>query len=207
MNFYPRILTDSITKLQEQVSAAASTGDTAIVHIDIIDGYFADNVTITPLDLTQIDFGDLQIDLHLIVEEPMDFVHEIIGVEEYLPIRGIIAQVERMSFQEEFLQEVRKHRWKAGLSLDLYTPVSAVDASSWDNLDIIQLMTAEAGTEMQTFNKNALEKITTIRGKTIERLEVLFDGGITQEHIQLIENKDGDSVTVDSEVEYSTHSS
>jgi pentose-5-phosphate-3-epimerase len=198
MNLYPGILTDSLEELQEQISVASDSSDVSVVHVDIIDGYFTDTLTISPLDLTQIEFGDLQIDFHLSVEEPMDFVHEIIGIKDYLPIRAIIAQVERMSFQEEFLAEVKRYQWKAGLSLNLHTPVSAIDASSWSELDIAQVMTIETGSQGKEFNALALQKIPLIRAKSLEAIELIVDGGVKENHIEQLEELDVESIVVGS---------
>lgn len=198
MNLYPGILTASLEDFQEQVSVTSDSSDISVVHVDIIDGYFTDALTLSPLDLTQIDFSNLEIDFHLSVEEPMDFVHEIIGIKDYLPIRSIIAQVERMSFQEEYLAEVKRHQWKAGLSLNLHTPVSAIDATSWSNLDIIQVMTIETGSQGQEFNALALQKIPVIREKSPEALELIVDGGVKEDHIEQLEELGVDSIIVGS---------
>ncbi|MBU0576254.1 hypothetical protein KJ654_01155, partial [Patescibacteria group bacterium] len=146
----------------------------------------------------QIDYGDLQLDLHLMTEEPMDFVREIVALKEYLPVRAVIAQVERMSHQGEFLAEIKKYSWKAGLSLDLYTPVEAIDPESWQDLDIVQLMTIRAGFQSQEFKQNALEKLVEIRQLAKSDVEIIVDGGVKIEYIELLAEAEVDGVTVGS---------
>ncbi|MBU0579346.1 hypothetical protein KKE34_03960 [Patescibacteria group bacterium] len=199
MNLYPSILTSSLIEFKKQLTWIAQSQVVEVIQIDIIDGYFADNFTLTPSDLIQVDYGELRLDFHLMTQEPIDFVQEMVPLKEHLPVRAIIAQVERMSSQGEFFQEVKKHTWKAGLSLDLYTPVEAIDPESWPELDIVQLMTIKYGFQGQEFNQNALEKITEIRQQLINHdLEIIIDGGVKKEQLnQLLKNKIG-GVTVGS---------
>lgn len=198
MNLYPSILTESLVELEEQVTATSQSKDVSVVQIDIIDGFFADNVTISPLDLTQVDFDNLKIDFHLLVEEPMDFVLEIVGIKDYVPIRSIIAQVERMSQQGDFVREVLTNEWRVGVSLDLHTPVSAIDDESWDYLQIVQLMTIEAGFQGLEFHHSALGKISEIRNKSRYPVEIIVDGGVKAEHIPLLTQAGVDGVVVGS---------
>lgn len=184
MKIYPSILTDSIEVVQKQLDLVAGIDEVETVQIDMIDGFFADNLTVTPLDLVEIEFGDVTVDLHLMVDEPLDFVFEAIAIKNVLPIRAMIAQVERMSFQSEYIQEIKRRGWKVGLSLDLYTPAEAIDVASWDHLDIVQLMTVNAGFQDQQFQAQALKKIAELK-PFIEaqgrEIEVIVDGGVKEE--------------------------
>ena len=189
MNLYPSILTNSISEYQQQLSLAMASGVIEVIQVDVIDGHFADNLTLSPLDLVGLDHGDLELDFHLMTEEPMDFVHELILTKEDLPIRAVISQVERMSSPQNYLTEIKTQGWKIGFSLDLYTPVSAIDEDVWPDLDIVQLMTIEAGFQGQKFNKNALEKITQIKKLAKKELEIIVDGGVKAEHASLLAEK------------------
>ena len=205
MNLYPSILTDSIEKVQEQLDLVKEINGISTVQIDIIDGFFADNLTVTPLDLVGLDFGDLKIDLHLMVEEPMDTFLEIEGLASKLPIRAVIAQIERMTFQEDFLSEVKRRNWLAGLSLDLYTPFDSLDKnkSCLQYLDIIQIMSIEAGFQNQKFNDLALGKIkeaNLLRNNQGKDWEILVDGGVKLGNIEKIIKVGVTGVAVGSEL-------
>lgn len=201
MNVYPAILTDSLEEVAQQVATSASNISVETVQVDIIDSFFADNITVFPGDLAAIDFKNLTVDLHLMTQEPMDFVHEIKDVSDVLPVRAVLAQIEQMSSQTAFLQEVKKHNWKAGLSLNLYTPLESIDDEAWEYIDIIQVMTIKAGSQGQAFNPSALDLVSEINEK-IEQLgldiDVLVDGGVNLDTIDLVESHGIDGVAVGS---------
>lgn len=182
MKLLPAILTDSITTLQSQVELVRESPLIETIHIDVIDGLFADNLTVTPVDLIATEFAPLTLDFHLMTEEPMDYVYELGGVKEYLPIRRVYGQVERMSFQADFLQEVRVNGWEGGLALDLFTPLDAIDDDVWQNLSALLLMSVEAGQQGETFHDSIFAKIKEV-SEHVEKsssLSIVLDGGIKQ---------------------------
>lgn len=184
MNIYPAILTDSRDLVQNQLDLVKAHPEFTCVQIDIIDGFFADNVTVSPMDLATMDFGSLTCDLHLMVDEPLDFVFEATALKEYVPVRAVTAQIERMSWQSEYLQEVRRSGWKIGLSLDIYTPLEAIDEDSWSSLDIIQIMGNKAGEQGHDLHPLAWEKLTELKTLLRDRSlspEVILDIGVRPE--------------------------
>lgn len=201
MTVYPALLSDSISELQTQLDRLQSIEQISCVQIDVIDGYFADNITITPSDLPDLDFGRLQFDLHLMVLDPQDFLHEVIARADELPVRAVLAQVERMHHQAAFLESVRKQTWTAGLSLDRFTPVEAIDEDSWQHLDMLQVMGVEAGFQGQDFSPGVLETVSELqalmRKKKVE-LELLIDGGVSMSTIHQIQAAGVESVAVGS---------
>lgn len=181
MNIYPAILTDELGVAQKQLVLCEESGLVQTVQIDIIDGYFADNITITPGSLFDLHLGELELDFHLMTQEPIDYVYELADYKEELPVRAVIAQVEQMSNQELFVEEVRRNNWNAGLSLNIHTPLSAIETQIWDRIQIVQLMSITAGAQGQKFNELVFEKITQLREMmTLKdlKLEIIVDGGV-----------------------------
>jgi ribulose-phosphate 3-epimerase len=201
MTVYPAILSDSSEVVAQQLELAQFSDDVETVQIDIIDGWFADNVTVTPTDLVGLDFGELTLDLHLMTEEPLDFVYEARDSKKDLPIRAIIAQVEHMSNQADFIKDVRNQEWKVGLSLNLFTPIDAIDLESWEYLDAVQVMGIEAGFQGQTFHPTALDTIREVAKKVgqLDRpIELIVDGGVTLELLGRLQELGVSSVAVGS---------
>lgn len=201
MKLYPSILTGSVTEAQEQVVWASSFDQIRTVQVDIIDGQFVDNETVTPTDLIEVDFGELSIDLHLLTEEPLDYVYETIEHKDAFTARSIIGQVERMSSQEDFVNTVKKNEWQVGLSLDLFTPFDAIEEASWAQLDIVQLMSIEAGFQGKEFHPTAFEKIrqlVALRKSLGRKFEIIIDGGVKPALLSKLEKAGVDSVVVGS---------
>lgn len=200
---YPSILTDTLNELQHQLILVKDVPGIEVFQIDIVDGHFADNLTLGPAALIEADFGQEKIDLHLMVEEPLDYVFETIEVQDVLPVRAVIAQVERMSHQAPLLEEIKKHEWLAGLSLDLFTPLEAIEASAWAELDIVQLMSIEAGFQGQEFHSSVFPKLAELlqeleRRQLRDKIEIIIDGGVKPENLEAIYQAGADSVTVGS---------
>ncbi len=184
MNIYPAILSDNINQVQQQLNLVKDLKQISVVQIDIIDGFYADNMTVTPVDLVNLDFGELKVDFHLMVEEPLDYVREIIDYQDDLPVRAVLAQIERMSHQDEYLKELKKNKLKAGVSLDLPTPISALNQTILKDIDIVQLMSINAGFQGQKFDSRVFEKIKQVRAQDQLQCEIIVDGGVKFEEAE-----------------------
>lgn len=206
MNIYPAILTDSLPTLVAQVAAVKDHPEVNRVHIDIIDGQFAEFLTVSPLDLTVVEFDQLGVDLHLMVEEPMDSVFECEAVHQFLPIKRVIGQVERMSHQADFLHQVHRNGWEAWLGVDLFTDVETIDADAWPELDGVLLMGVEAGQQQSSFNPYVFQQLTAVRQQhpRAAKLPVLLDGGVKVTNLRQILAQGVDHVAVGSALWQST---
>ena len=203
MKVYPSILSGDHQKVQEQLGLAQGFAGCTVVQIDVLDGIFADNLTLSPFDFAGHDFGNLKLDFHLMIEEPLDAVYELKDVKSYLPVRAVIGQVEKMSHQAHFLEEVKKEEWLPGLSLNLHTPLEAVDENSWEMVKVVQLMSIEAGFQGQQFVPMTLEKIEELAALRLDKslqFEILVDGGVKPELIDELKAVGADGVAVGSAI-------
>lgn len=203
LNVYPAILTDSVQEAQQQIMAIASIPKIRTVQVDVIDGFFVENVTITPSDLPEVDFGELSCDLHLMTEEPLDFVYEALDNKDEIPVRAVIGQVERMSKQVDFLKKVKAEGWVPGLSLDVYTPLNYIEEEAWEQLEVVQLMGIEAGYQGQSFKTITFEKIKELSNLTQEKersIEICIDGGITYDIADDVFDAGATSIAVGSSI-------
>lgn len=202
MKIFPALLSDSREEIQQQVNRVLhELPDNGIetVQVDIIDGKFADNLTVTPTDVTGVEWGDLTIDFHLMTEEPLDYVYELIDIKDHLPVRSVIAQVERMTNISHFLEDVQKNGWLPGVSLDIFTPLDTLEADDLRFIKIIQVMGIEAGFQGQSFNPLALDKIRQLSKacQTLE-IELIVDGGVNADSIEVIAKAGATGVAVGS---------
>ena len=198
INFYPTVITDSIDEARDKLYRCSQSDEVSIAQVDVIDGQFADNITITPTDVAQWKIENLELDFHIMTVEPINEVYELLAFKNMIPVRGVIAQIERMSSVEDYVQEVKKQGWSVGLSLDLFTPVSAIEEHIWEDLDIVQVMANEAG-HSGPFDSRALEKLTQVdqKRKSLDNeIELVVDIGVSPENIRKIVEAGADSVAV-----------
>lgn len=145
------------------------------VHIDIGDGLFSDLLTIAPADLQEIDTAKMKMDIHLLVDDPMEWVEECVALN---PVR-LIGQIERMGSQAIFLDSVTNYGIKGGLALRIDTPIEEIEKECLAKTSLILLLAIPAGTTGSPFDSRVITKIKELR-KTYHG-DILIDGGINKE--------------------------
>ncbi len=187
MQIVPAILESEIGAVAEKISIVQKDNHFNVIQIDIADGQLVENLTVTPLDLSLLDFGSLKLDFHLMTEDPLDYVWELAAQEPSLPVRAVFGQVERMSDQNAFLKAVRERGWTTGLALDLETPIDSIKESSWEQIDEILLLAVPMGSQGQTFDSEVLIKIAELKEEIKTRklkIKINVDGGIKPEQLK-----------------------
>lgn len=145
------------------------------VHIDIGDGLFSDLLTIAPADLQQFDLTNMKMDLHLLVDDPTEWIEESVALK---PAR-LIAQIERMGPQKLFLEQVESYGGEGGLALKIETPIGEIEKASLEKCQTILLLCVPAGTSGSKFDRRVIEKIEQLR--KIYSGSILIDGGVDAE--------------------------
>lgn len=175
----PSILTKDPDEAVEMIKRC--DGVVQRVQIDVVDGIFANNVTVKPWELKNLNVF-LGLDFHLMVNEPIDWVERCLGVGA----DRIIGQIEMMSSQIDFVKKVEEKNLRLGLAIDLDTSVSKIDESLFEKLDVILVMSVKAGFGNQKFEIRALDKIkelNAIRVKNKTPFRICIDGGETEDVI------------------------
>ncbi len=201
MLIFPAILTDSGNTLRQQLAVVQESGLFQTVQVDIIDGYFTDSITVTPADLADCDWGDLNVDIHLMTVDPIDYVYELIEFKKQIPVRSVITQVEKMSAQQAFITEVRKHDWLVGFSLDLFTTLEAIEHAVRPQLDIVQVMGNEAGQQGLPLHKRALvtiQELSAAAQANDYQWDILCDIGVNRDTLKQVETAGATGASVGS---------
>ncbi len=189
----PALLETQVEAIQDKLNIVATSGNFEAVQIDVIDGELLPNLTVSPYDLVGLDFGSLKVDFHLMTNEPLDYIWEIAAQGSSLPVRTVYGQIEHMGDQSAFLAAARQCHFRAGLALDLDTPLDSLDEASWASLDEVLLMSVPMGAQGQTFDPNIFFKIDDFHQELAARnlkIKLLIDGGIRPEHLaQLIAHR------------------
>lgn len=167
----PDVLTSNVEEVSEKIRLIKDYSDR--LHIDIIDGVFADNLTIAPADLQQVDLSQVKFDLHLMVDDPTAWTEECVAISPH----RIISHIERMGNQVAYVDWLKGYGdVGAGLALDLYTPISGLAKEVLSKIDVVLLMSVKAGESGQKFDKSVVDKVRELR--KIYEGEILIDGGI-----------------------------
>jgi ribulose-phosphate 3-epimerase len=167
----PIIMESEIDVVGEKLAALRQAG-IGQVHIDVGDGLFSDMLSIAPADLQQFELTSFQIDFHLLVDDPMEWVEECVALSP----KRIIGQVEHMGNQELFVDTVQGYGTQAGLALAIETPIEAIAPSLLSRVGTVLLMAVPVGTSGSVFDQRVLAKIAQLRA--VYTGSILVDGGI-----------------------------
>jgi len=201
MTIYPAILSGDMNVVCQQLEAISQFPECDVVHIDIIDGFFVDNHTVGPADLAEANFGELQCDVHLMAIDPEDLVNELVEYKETVPIRTIIAQVEKMGSEQSFVDAVKRQEWQVGLALDVDSAVESIDDTIWSQLQVVQVMGVQAGLQGQSFIPRTLalvDELVQLRKRDGLDFMLAIDGGIKADLLAQLRTHQLDSATIGS---------
>lgn len=171
----PAILTNSPEEARALLSLCDNVSNRT--QIDIIDGEFSKNKTVFP-ESFEDEVYTTKLDFHLMVKEPINWIDRC--------IRGnadrIIGQIELMSDQVAFVNKVIEKGVLVGLAVDLDTEISRLDEETLSLVDVVLVMSVNAGFGGQTYDKRALEKISKLaelRASNNYHFKICDDGGVT----------------------------
>lgn len=178
----PSILSADFSRLGDEIRTVEKAG-VDWIHIDVIDGHFAPNLTMGPFIVeTCKRITNLPLDVHLMIDNPDLFVERF--VEAGAACISVHLEGNPNIFRT--LQVVRGLGVKTGLVLNPGTPVDA--ASSVAHLvDHVLLMSVNPGYSGQTFLPETFTRIRQMR-KLLDALNpkaaIQIDGGVTAENIK-----------------------
>lgn len=188
----PAILTSNLAEVTEKLQRLE--GKTKRVQIDIIDGVFANNTTIRPQNLVEVNTECL-IDYHLMVDDPIKWVEACADAQA----ERIIGHIEMMPSQREFVEKVTEVGLDVGLAIDLNTPVESIDKTILTDINVVLVMAVEAGFGGQKFDPTCLEKIeqlVEIKQKDATPFKIATDGGETLDTIDDVVRSGVDEVVI-----------
>ncbi len=173
------ILAADFARLAEDVQAVEAAGADAF-HIDIMDGHFVPAISFgTGMVRTMGRLTGKPLDVHLMVENPLDFLPEL----EELGVKRVSVHYEIPGGPEAALRAICAAGMQAGLVLNPETPVEAA-LPHLEHISQLLLMTVRPGRGGQAYLPGSNEKIAAARNLLQERgsgAVIQVDGGITPE--------------------------
>lgn len=154
------------------------------LHIDIMDGYFVDNVTWGAAIVECIKkITEIPLDIHLLIEKPERKLKKYIELNPNF----IYIHPESTKFIRKNLLDIRSSGIKAGLALKLETPIETI-MHCMDILDGVLLLSCDEGFGGNPFNELVINKIKKINSLNTnnKKIEIVIDGGINEETSQIV---------------------
>jgi len=179
----PSILSADFTRLGQQILTCQQAGADWI-HVDVIDGHFAPNLTMGPFIVKACrEVTDLPLDVHLMVEAPERLLEAFANAGA----SHLTVHVETCPHLYRTLQNIRELGCLAGVVLNPGTPASHLDPVL-HLVDLVLVMSVNPGFSGQTFIPEVLPKVRYLRSKLDEInpaawLEI--DGGINTQTLPL----------------------
>ncbi|WP_374286734.1 ribulose-phosphate 3-epimerase [Lactococcus sp.] len=179
----PSILSADFGHFTRDVKRLEQAG-AEVVHIDIMDGHFVDNLTFGVGVVAALrPETSLFFDCHMMVEHPEKYITEFAkaGAD------SMSVHVESTPHLHGTLQQIKNAGMKAsvvinpGTSVELIKPVLSM-------VDMVLVMTVNPGFGGQKFIPETMEKVaelSAIREAKNLNFEIEVDGGITDETISL----------------------
>ena len=175
----PSMLSADFSRLGEELTRIEKAGaDWA--HLDVMDGMFVPNITIGPSVIKAIrPLSKMPFDVHLMIEDPVRYVHNFADAGADMMTVHTEANGDIMAA----VDKIGDLGCKAGITLNPPIPVTDFD-KYLDKVDLVLIMTVQAGFGGQSFREECIEKIKYVRKWADEhnpKLEISVDGGINRE--------------------------
>ncbi|MBC7817018.1 MAG: ribulose-phosphate 3-epimerase [Planctomycetaceae bacterium] len=145
-----------------------------VLHWDVMDGHFVPNLSYGPMVIERVrPLTDMVFDAHLMISDPAHYL------DEYLKAGcdAISFHLEAVPQPTELLRRIRDAGRVAGLVLNPKTPLSDV-APFVGEIDLLLLMSVQAGFGGQSFIPASVEKLRQARQMISADTILSVDGGI-----------------------------
>jgi len=127
-------------------------------------------------------------DVHFMAAEDVHLIREVLYMSKRLPKpRSITFHVEAIvtMVASQHLAVIKANGIRAGIAIDLGTPVESINPYVIKNCDVVTIMSVKAGASGQVFNPIAIEKARDVR-RINPHVRIIMDGGINPSNIMAV---------------------
>lgn len=169
----------------EAVVRTLETSGTDMLHFDVMDGRFVDNISFGIPVLEAIrKKTDLFLDVHLMISDPLHYAERFAKAGA----NGITFHLESESDPQKTIDAIHACGIPAGIVIKPNTPAEAV-LPYLSSVEMVLVMTVEPGFGGQSFMHDQLPKIAAVRKMLDEAklpCELEVDGGIDMNTAALV---------------------
>lgn len=163
---------------------------TNYIHIDVMDGKFVEDTQINTIEkiTTLANTSDKQLDIHLMVENPLEYIQKL----DNKNIKYIIFHLEIQEDIKMLIQEIKAKGYLPGIAINPETNIEKL-IPYLNQIDLILIMSVKPGRGGQKFIPTTVDKIAKLKQIIQEnKLNILIevDGGINDQTIKDVKNID-----------------
>ena len=169
----PSILVKTKEEFLNKILAVESL--TERIHLDIADGIFVPNMTISGFEEVESIETSLKIEAHLMVSKPENHVIRWLETQ----VDSLIFHIEATQKATEVIEKAKEADRRIGVALNPETPISAL-AAFIDQIDFVHFMTVEPGFYGGQFVESVLDKMSDFHYFYPDK-PISVDGGVNLE--------------------------
>lgn len=178
------VLSADLLDLKSEIARLGESG-VDMLHFDVMDGVFVNNITYGLPVLEQIRrVTDMTLDVHLMITDPLRYVREFARAGADI----ISFHSESESDVRTTIEAIRSAGAKPAVAIKPKTPAESV-YDILPHVDMLLVMTVEPGFGGQSFIPETVEKVRLIRRRIAEKglaCDVQVDGGINYETAPIV---------------------
>jgi ribulose-phosphate 3-epimerase len=177
----PSILSADFARLAEEIGRVERGGAT-MLHLDVMDGHFVDNITIGPPVVESIRKAThAHLDCHLMIENPNRYAADFVKAGA----NSVSVHHEACTHLDGTLENIRKAGAMAGVVLNPATPVDVLE-DVLEVADYVLLMSVNpgfGGQKLIPYVLNKVRKLDRMRREKKLALPIEIDGGVHRENL------------------------
>jgi ribulose-phosphate 3-epimerase len=188
----PSILAWDLGDLEAAVEISVKGGADQ-VHLDVIDGHFAPNITFGPGTVKALRRRcDLKFDTHLMIESPEKFVDKFLEAgSDLLTFHSEALDAARF---DDLYRTVKSKGKEVGIALKPRTELPPWASERLDRVSTLVVMTVNPGFSGQTMDMSVMPKLQRMSQMVRERgldTDIEVDGGVEPENVQEVVRRGG----------------